>query len=67
MKLEEGQLVRFSYISGDDQALLGIVTKVGGGEINILWILENNTHTVSYKDFEHAIKNGVYEIVEESA
>ena len=58
--------MRFSYISGDDQALLGIVTKVGGGEINILWILENNTHTVSYKDFEHAIKNGVYEIVEES-
>jgi hypothetical protein len=65
MKLEEGQLVKFSYIP-DDEAMLGIVTKVSKGKINILWILENNTHTVSYKDFEHAIKNGVYEIVEES-
>jgi hypothetical protein len=66
MKLTEGQLVKFCYVADEGDAMLGIVTKVARGEINILWILENHTHTVSYKDFEHALKNGVYEIVEES-
>ena len=66
MKLTEGQLVKFCYVADDGEAMLGIVTKVSRGKINILWILENHTHTVSYRDFEHALKNGVYEIVEES-
>ena len=66
MNLQEGQLVKFSYVDDNDDAMLGIVTKITENKINILWTLENNTHTVSYKDFEHAIKNGVYEIVEES-
>tara|TARA_R100000008_G_C3445457_1_gene96630 strand:+ start:43 stop:252 length:210 start_codon:yes stop_codon:yes gene_type:complete len=65
MELVEGQLVKFCYVAGDCGAMLGIVTKVSKGKINILWILENHTYTVSYRDFEHAIKNGVYEIVEE--
>jgi len=59
-------LVKFSYMKDSDDAMLGIVTKVSRSKINILWILENHTHTVSYKDFEHALKNGVYEIIEES-
>tara|TARA_R100000008_G_scaffold69301_1_gene46644 strand:+ start:23 stop:226 length:204 start_codon:yes stop_codon:yes gene_type:complete len=66
MELTEGQLVKFSYMKDSDDAMLGIVTKVSRSKINILWILENHTHTVSYKDFEHALKNGVYEIIEES-
>ena len=65
MKLKEGQLVKFSYVD-DEEAMLGIVTKVSIGKINILWFLENQTHTVSYQDFNHAIKNGVYKIVEEN-
>mgnify|MGYP003116769837 FL=1 len=59
-------MVKFSYMKDSDDAMLGIVTKVSRSKINILWILENHTHTVSYKDFEHALKNGVYEIIEES-
>ena len=66
MKITEGQLVKFCYVADYGEAMLGIVTKVSRGKINILWILENHTHTFSYRDFEHALKNGVYEIVEES-
>ena len=75
MKLEEGQLIKFSYMGEDAAALLGIVTKVDPDKINILWNgasgggaynISNGSHTVSYEDFEHAMKNGVYEIVEES-
>ena len=65
MELVEGQLVKFCYINGADDAMLGIFTKVSRGKINILWILENHTHTVSYKDFKHAVNNGVYKVVEE--
>ena len=65
MELVEGQLVKFCYVNGADDAMLGIVTKVSRDKINILWILENHTHTVSYKDFEHAVNNGVYKVVEE--
>ena len=70
MKLEEGQLIKFSYMGDDAAALLGIVAKVGSGKINILWMgdryYSHDSHTVSYEAFEHAMKNGVYEIVEES-
>ena len=76
MKLEEGQLIKFSYMGDDAAALLGIVAKVAADKINILWMGDlypglihqgRCQHTVSYEDFEHAMKNGVYEIVEESA
>jgi hypothetical protein len=66
MNLKEGQLVKFSYVDGGVDAMLGIVTKITGSKINILWILEDHTHTVSYKDFQHALDNGVYIIVEEN-
>jgi len=72
MKLEEGQLIKFSYMGDDAAALLGIVAKVGPDKINIFWNGAHGVrsvggcHTVSYEDFEHAMKNGVYEIVEES-
>ena len=71
MKLEEGQLIKFSYMGDDAAALLGIVAKVGPDKINIFWngdhvVFSRGCHTVSYEDFEHAMKNGVYEIVEES-
>ena len=66
MNLKEGQLVKFSYMDDDDDAMLGIVTKVAENKINILWILEGHTHTVSYKDFQHALNNGVYRVVEEN-
>jgi len=64
MKLEEGQLVKFSYMS-DDDALLGIVIKASKTEVQILWTVGTSTYTVSYKDFQHAIDNGVYELIEE--
>ena len=66
MNLKEGQLVKFSYMGDDGDAMLGIITRIAGNEINILWILEDHTHTVSYKDFQHALDNGVYLIVEEN-
>ena len=66
MNLKEGQLVKFSYADDGDDAMLGIVTKIAGSKINILWILEDHTHTVSYKDFQHALDNGVYIIVEDN-
>ena len=66
MNLKEGQLVKFSYMGDDGDAMLGIITRIAGNEINILWILEDHTHTVSYKDFQHALDNGVYIIVEEN-
>ena len=66
MNLKEGQLVKFSYVDGGVDAMLGIVTKITGSKISILWTLENHTHTVSYKDFQHALDNGVYIIVEEN-
>ena len=67
MKLEEGQLVKFSYMSVDtsDDSLLGLVTKISEGKVEILWMVGESTYSVSYKDFQHAIDNGVYELVEE--
>tara|TARA_B100001123_G_C14510963_1_gene710335 strand:- start:213 stop:422 length:210 start_codon:yes stop_codon:yes gene_type:complete len=65
MELVKGQLIKFCYINGADDAMLGIVTKISRGQISIVWVSENRTHTVSYKDFEHAVNNGVYKVVEE--
>ena len=63
MKLEEGRLVKFSYIDEKD-AMLGIVTKTGEDEVRILWVVGGHTYKVSYRDFQHALDNGVYELVE---
>jgi hypothetical protein len=63
MNLEAGQLVKFSYMDEKD-AMLGIVTKSGADEVRVLWSVGGHTHKVSYKDFQHALDNGVYELVE---
>ena len=65
MNLKEGQLIKYIYFDESDSAV-GIVTKINRNGINIFWILEDHTHTVSYKDFQHALDNGVYIIVEEN-
>jgi len=70
MKLEEGQLIKFSYMGDTTEAMLGIVTKVTSDKINIIWmdtrLQGSHTHVLSYEDFAHAIGSGVYEIVEEN-
>ena len=63
MNLEEGQLVKYIYFDDDDSAI-GIITEVGKDKINILWTVEDSIYKISYKDLQHALDNGVYEIVE---
>ena len=64
MNLKEGQLVKFSYMDDSADAMLGIVTKIAGNKISILWTVEDKIHKISYRDLQHALDNGVYEIVE---
>jgi hypothetical protein len=63
MNLEAGQLVKYTYFDDDDSAI-GIITEVGENKINILWTVEDKIHKISYRDLQHALDNGVYEIVE---
>ena len=63
MNLEEGQLVKYIYFDDDDSAI-GIITEVGKDKINILWTVEDKIHKISYRDLQHALDSGVYEIVE---
>ena len=63
MNLEKGQLVKYLYYDDDDSAI-GIITEVGKEKINILWTVEDSIYKISYKDLQHALDNGVYEIVE---
>ena len=63
MNLEAGQLVKYIYFDDDDSAI-GIITEVGKGKINILWTVEDKIHNISYRDLQHALDNGVYEVVE---
>ena len=63
MNLEEGQLVKYIYFDDDDSAI-GIITEVGKEKIDILWTVEDSIYKISYKDLQHALDNGVYEIVE---
>ena len=63
MNLETGQLVKYTYFDDDDSAI-GIITEVGKEKINILWTVEDSIYKISYKDLQHALDNGVYEIVE---
>ena len=62
MNLETGQLVKYTYFDDDDSAI-GIITEVGKEKINILWAVEDSIYKISYKDLQHALVNGVYEIV----
>ena len=64
MNFETGQLVKFSYMD-DDDVIFGIITKTSKEEVKILWIFENATYTVSYRDFQHALDTGVCETFEE--
>ena len=63
MNLETGQLVKYTYFDDDDSAI-GIITEVDKDKINILWTVEDKIHKISYRDLQHALDNGVYEIVE---
>ena len=63
MNLEEGQLVKYIYFDDDDSAI-GIITEVGKDKINILWTVEDKIHKISYRDLQHALDSGVYEVVE---
>jgi len=63
MNLEKGQLVKYIYFDDDDSAI-GIITEVGKDKINILWTVEDKIHKISYRDLQHALDSGVYEIVE---
>jgi len=63
MNLETGQLVKYTYFDDDDSAI-GIITAVDKNKINILWTVEDSIYKISYKDLQHALDNGVYEIVE---
>tara|TARA_R110000751_G_scaffold93653_1_gene182802 strand:+ start:317 stop:508 length:192 start_codon:yes stop_codon:yes gene_type:complete len=62
MNLEAGQLVKYTYFDDDDSAI-GIITAVDKNKINILWTVEDSIYKISYKDLQHALDNGVYEIV----
>ena len=64
MNLEAGQLVKYTYFDDDDSAI-GIITEVGKNKINILWVVEDKIHKISYRDLQHALDNGVYEIINE--
>ena len=63
MNLKTGQLVKYTYFDDDDSAI-GIITEVDKDKINILWTVEDKIHKISYRDLQHALDNGVYEIVE---
>jgi len=63
MNLEAGQLVKYTYFDDDDSAI-GIITEVGKDKINILWVVEDKIHKISYRDLQHALDSGVYEVVE---
>ena len=63
MNLEAGQLVKYTYFDDDDSAI-GIITEVDKSKISILWTVEDKIHKISYRDLQHALDNGVYEIVE---
>jgi hypothetical protein len=62
MNLEAGQLVKYTYFDDDDSAI-GIITAVDKNKINILWTVEDSIYKISYKDLQHALDNGVYEVV----
>ena len=62
MNLETGQLVKYTYFDDDDSAI-GIITEVGKEKINILWTVEDKIHNISYRDLQHALDNGVYEMI----
>ena len=64
MNLKEGQLVKYIYFDESDSAV-GIITKINKNGINILWTVENRIHKISYKDLQHALDNGVYEVIKE--
>jgi len=63
MNLKAGQLVKYIYFDDDDSAI-GIITEVGKDKINILWTVEDKIHKISYRDLQHALDSGVYEMVE---
>ena len=63
MNLEAGQLVKYIYFDDDDSAI-GIITEIGKDKISILWAVEDNLHKISYKDLQHALDSGVYEVIE---
>jgi len=63
MNLETGQLVKYTYFDDDDSAI-GIITEVDKDKINILWTVEDKIHKISYRDLQHALDNGIYEVVE---
>jgi len=62
MNLETGQLVKYTYFDDDDSAI-GIITEVDKDKINILWTVEDKIHKISYRDLQHALDNGVYEVI----
>jgi len=62
MNLEAGQLVKYTYFDDDDSAI-GIITEVDKDKINILWTVEDKIHKISYRDLQHALDNGVYEMI----
>ena len=62
MNLETGQLVKYTYFDDDDSAI-GIITEVDKEKINILWTVEDRIHKISYRDLQHALDNGVYEMI----
>ena len=62
MNLEAGQLVKYTYFDDDDSAI-GIITEVDKDKINILWTVEDKIHKISYRDLQHALDNGVYEVI----
>jgi len=62
MNLETGQLVKYAYFDDDDSAI-GIITEVDKDKINILWTVEDKIHKISYRDLQHALDNGVYEMI----
>ena len=63
MNLEAGQLIKYTYFDDDDSAI-GIITEVGKDKINILWTIEDKIHKISYRDLQHALDSGVYEVIE---
>ena len=62
MNLETGQLVKYTYFDVDDSAI-GIITEVDKNKISILWTVEDKIHKISYRDLQHALDNGVYEMI----
>ena len=62
MNLEEGQLVKYIYFDDDDSAI-GIITEVEKNKISVLWTVEDKIHKISYRDLQHALDNGVYEMI----